>query len=152
MDFIKQDYSQTYYKISKKHGCFLTKHSLRNTNQLRMIQGRTGNSSASPGGTESIVRNIYSYQVPAMVGTNASTKEKHNLYNSTVQAISRGGGDSSTKVISLCARVFYMGTPVKTQAENGPSKLFDLRGQTLDTSDQEIFILKDSGLHDEAGK
>ena len=31
------------------------------------------------------------------------------------------------------------------------SKIFDLRGQTSDVSDQSIFILKDSGLHDEEG-
>ena len=83
-------------------------------NQLRMIQGRNGKSSASPGGTETIVWNICSYQVPDMVGTNASTNENHKFYNSTVQAISIGGGDCSTKVGSLCACYFDMGTPVKT--------------------------------------
>ena len=34
---------------------------------------------------------------------------------------------------------------------NGLSKLFDLRGQIIDVSDQAIFFLKDSGLHDEEG-
>ena len=45
-----------------------------------------------------------------------------------------------------------MGSPVKTHVENGLSKLFDFRGQTIDVSDQSIFILKDLGLHDEEGK
>ena len=45
-----------------------------------------------------------------------------------------------------------MGAPVKTQVENGLRKLFNLRGQTIDVSDQAVFILKDSGLHDEEGK
>ena len=53
-------------------------------NQPRMVQGRTGNSSVSPGGAETIVWNIYSYHVPAMVGTNASANKKHKFYNSTV--------------------------------------------------------------------
>ena len=35
-------------------------------------------------GTETIARNIYSYQVPAMVGTNVSTNENNKFYNSTV--------------------------------------------------------------------
>ena len=42
---------------------------------------------ASTGETETIVWNRCSYQVPAMVGTNAYTNENHKLYNSTVQAI-----------------------------------------------------------------
>ena len=41
---------------------------------------------------------------------------------------------------------------VKTQVENGLSKNFDFRGQTIDVYDQAIFILKYSGLHDEEGK
>ena len=45
-----------------------------------------------------------------------------------------------------------MGAPAKTQVENGISKIFDLRGQTIDVSDQAVFILKDSGIHDEEGK
>ena len=44
-----------------------------------------------------------------------------------------------------------MVSPVKTQVENGISKLFDFRGQTIDVSDQAIFILKDPGLHDDEG-
>ena len=60
-------------------------------NQMRMIQGRTGKSSASPGKTETIVWNRYSYLIPAMVGTNASTNENHKFYNSTVQVVSIGG-------------------------------------------------------------
>ena len=44
-----------------------------------------------------------------------------------------------------------MGALVKTQVKNGLSKLFDFRGQTIDFSDQSVFILKDPGLHDEEG-
>ena len=84
-----------------------------------------------------------------MVGTNASTNEKNKFYNSTVQAISRVGGDCDTKVGSLCARFVDMGSPVKTQVENGLSELFDFQGQTIDVPYQAVFILKDSGLHDE---
>ena len=40
-----------------------------------------------------------------------------------------------------------MGAPVKTQAENGLSNLFDFQGQTIHVSDQAVFILKDSSLH-----
>ena len=35
---------------------------------------------------------------------------------------------------------------------NGLSKLLDFRGQTIDVSDQSVFILKYSGLNDEEGK
>ena len=56
------------------------------------------------GGTGTISWYRYPYQVPAMVGTNASTNEKNEFYNSTVQAISREGGDCATKVGDLCAR------------------------------------------------
>ena len=45
-----------------------------------------------------------------------------------------------------------MGAPVKTQEENGLSKHFDLRGQTIDVSDQSAFALKDSGLSDTINK
>ena len=45
-----------------------------------------------------------------------------------------------------------MVSPVKTQVENGLSKLINLFGQTIDVSDQALFTLKDSGLHDEEGK
>ena len=87
-----------------------------------------------------------------MVGTHDSTNEKHKFYNSTVQDISRGGGDCATKFGSLCARFVDMEYPVNNQVGNGLSKLFYFRGQTIDVSDQAIFILKDSGLHDEEGK
>ena len=40
---------------------------------------------------------------------------------------------------------------MNTQVENGMSKLFGLRGQTIYVSDQAIFILKYSGLHDKEG-
>ena len=71
-------------------------------NQLRMSQGRTEKSSVYFGGTETVVWNICLYQVPEMMGTNITTNEKHKFYNSTVQDISRGGGDCNTKVGSLC--------------------------------------------------
>ena len=116
-------------------------------NQLRMSQGRTGESSASPGGTETILWNRYPYQIPAMVVTNASTNEKHKFYNSTVQAISRGGGDCNTKVGALCARFVDMVASVKTQVGNGLCKLFDFRVQTIDVYEQSVLILKYTGLH-----
>ena len=40
---------------------------------------------------------------------------------------------------------------MKTQVENGLSKLSNFLGQTIDMSDQAVFTLKDSGLHDEEG-
>ena len=99
----------------RRRGCFLTKHTLRNMNQLRMSRGRIEKIYASPGGTETIVWSIRSYQVPYMVGTNASTNKNHKFYKSTVPAISRGGGFCATKVGSLCARFVYMGSLDKTQ-------------------------------------
>ena len=77
-----------------------------------------------------------------MVGTNAFTNEKHKFYNTTFQAISIGGEDCTTKVGALCARFFYMGAPAKAQVENGLSKIFDFRGQTIDVSDQAVLTLK----------
>ena len=44
-----------------------------------------------------------------------------------------------------------MGAPVKTQVENELRNLFDFWGQTIDVSDQAIFILNDSGLYNEEG-
>ena len=41
---------------------------------------------------------------------------------------------------------------MKTQVENGLSKLFGFRGQTIDVSDQAVFTLKYLVLHDEEGK
>ena len=78
-----------------------------------------------------------------MVGTNTSTNKKHSYYNSTVQAISRRGGDCAKKVGSLCARFVDMGSPVKTKVENRLSNLFDFRGQTIDMSNKTVFTLKD---------
>ena len=46
-----------------------------------MSLGSTGKISAFPGGSETIVWNRFSYQVPAMVGTNDFTNEKHKFYN-----------------------------------------------------------------------
>ena len=87
-----------------------------------------------------------------MVGTNAYTKEKHKFYNLTVQDISREGGDFATKVGALCARFVDTAAPVKTQVENGLSKLFNFRCQKIDVSDQSILTLKHLGLHDEERK
>ena len=56
---------------------------------------------ASPGGTKTIVWNRCSYKVPVMVGTDDSINKNHKFYNSTVQAIPRGVGYYSTKVVSL---------------------------------------------------
>ena len=50
-----------------------------------------------------------------MVETNSFTYKKHKLYNTTVQEISIGGGDFTTKVGSLCDYFVDMGSPVKTQ-------------------------------------
>ena len=57
--------------------------------------------------------------------------------------------DCNTKVVDLCACFFNMGALVKPQVENGLSKIFAFQGQAIDMSDQNIFTLKDSGLHDE---
>ena len=69
-----------------------------------------------------------------------------------MQDISKGGGDCTTKVGSLCACFVDMGSPVKSQLENGLREIFDFWRQTIDMSDQASFILKDSVLHDEEGK
>ena len=68
-----------------------------------------------------------------------------------MQAISRGKRYCAKKVGALCACYVGIGSRVKTHVENGLSKLFDFWGQTIDLSDQENFILKDSDLHDEEG-
>ena len=44
-----------------------------------------------------------------------------------------------------------MGAPFKTQVDNDLSRISNLLGQTIDVSDQAVFILKDLGLHDEEG-
>ena len=73
-----------------------------------------------------------------MVVTNVSTNEKYKFYNSTVQAISRGGRYCATKFGALCALFVNMGSPVKNQVGNGISKLLDFRGQTIYVSDQSV--------------
>ena len=40
---------------------------------------------------------------------------------------------------------------MKTQVENGLSKLFGFQGLTIDVSDQAVFTLKCPGLHEEEG-
>ena len=69
-----------------------------------------------------------------------------------LQAISIGVGNCATKVGALCAIFVDMGTSVKTHVENGLSKLFNFWGQTIDVSDQAIFILNYSGLRDDERK
>ena len=96
VEFINQKYRQKYCIIKKRCGCLLTKHTFGYMNQMSMSQGKTGKSSASLEGPETIVWDRYSYQVPAMVRTNSYTKENNNFYDSTVQAISRGVGDCAT--------------------------------------------------------
>ena len=71
-----------------------------------------------------------------MVGTNDSTKKNHRFFNSTVQEISRGGGNCATKVGTLCTRFVEMRAPVKTQVENRVIKLFDFWRQTIDTPEK----------------
>ena len=121
-------------------------------NQMKIIQGRNGKRTSYMGETQIIVWNRYSYQVSDMFVINVSTNENQKFYNSTVQALSRGGGDCATKCVSLCARFIDVGARVKSQVENRLSKLFDFWGQNIDTSDRDIFTLKDLGFHDEEGK
>ena len=99
-------YRRKYCKFMKKSVCFLTKHSLRNTNQIRMSLARIGKSLASYGITETVLWDRYLHQVPEMVGTIASTNEKHNFYNSMGLLLLLRGGDCATKDISQCACFF----------------------------------------------
>ena len=78
-------------------------------NQIRMIRVSTGKISASYGGNKKLVWKRFSYQVPSMVGTSASTNKKKKFYNSTEQDISREGGDCATNFGYLRSRCFYMG-------------------------------------------
>ena len=110
-------------------------------NQFIMSRGRTGKRPASHWGAETVVRNKCSYQVPSVVGTNASTNKKHKFYNPMVQAISGEGGYCATKVGVICARFGAMGSLVKNQANNWLNNLFDFRGDTIDVSDQYVFTL-----------
>ena len=87
---------------------------LKNMNHLRMSQERTGKSHSCSGVTETVVRNRCWYQVPEIVGTNASTNENHKFYNSKVQAISRGGVYCAIEVGALCIH-FLSRIPGKNQ-------------------------------------
>ena len=49
----------------------------------------------------------------------------------------------------MCSHFFDMGAPVKTQVENGISKLLNFWVNNIDVSDQSVFSLSDSGLYDE---
>ena len=66
-------------------------------NKLRICLGGCPKNTAYNVVTEKLVWNKCSYQVPVRVVINASTK-KHRFYNSTVQEISRGGGNCAAKV------------------------------------------------------
>ena len=70
--------------------------------------------------------------------SNAYTNEKYKFYNSTVQVISRVRGDCAAKFGSLCHRFVDVVSPVKTQLENGLSKIVDFWVQTIDVSDQAV--------------
>ena len=69
-----------------------------------------------------------------------------------MQAISRGGGYGATKFGALCDRFVDMGVPVRTQVENAFYKIFGLQGQTIDVTDQAVFISWDLVLHNEEGE
>ena len=79
-----------------------------------MSQGRTEKVSIYYQVTETVVCNRCLYKVPEMVGTNAYTNENHKFYNSMVPFIPRGGGDSTTKVGTLCACFVDMVSPEKS--------------------------------------
>ena len=66
-----------------------------------------------------------------------------------VQDISRVVGNCVTKIEALCEIFVDMGVLVKTQVKNGLDKLFDFCGQKNDMSDQAIFTLADTCIHDE---
>ena len=102
----EQNYWQKDFKIMKKSVRFLTEHSPRKTNQLRMSLVRTENLSEYFGVTETVVWNICLFQVPAMVGTSAYTNLNHKFYKSMVQAISGCGGYCAAKVRALCTHFF----------------------------------------------
>ena len=84
-----------------------------------------------------------------MVGTNNYTNKNHKLYNLTVQAISRWGGDCAAKVESLFAYFVDMESLAKTHVGNWLSKIFNFQGQTIDVPGQAVFTLKYLVFHDE---
>ena len=45
-----------------------------------------------------------------------------------------------------------MVSPLKTQVVNGLDRLFGLWGHNIDVSDQDVFILKNTGLRNDEGK
>ena len=121
-------------------------------NQLRIIQESTGKIVASSRGTETVVWNRCPYLVTSMVGTNNPTNEKDKSYKKTAQAIIRRGQDCATKVGALCARFVDIVDPVKTHVKNGLNKIFDLQGQSIDVSDQDLFVLTHESLHEKEGR
>ena len=86
-----------------------------------------------------------------MVVTNSSTNKKHKFYYSTVQVISRAGVYCATKAGSMYAPFVDMEAPVKIQLKNGLLNIFNVQGHTIYVSDQVVFTLKYSGLHNEEG-
>ena len=79
-------------------------------------------------------------------------KQKPQVLELNGAVISSGGVDCATKVGALCAQFVEILAPVKPQVENCLSNIFNLWVQTIGVSDQDVFTLKDSGLHDEKGK
>ena len=95
-------------------------------NQLIMVRGRTGKITVSPSRTEAVVCNRCEYQFPEIVGSDISTNNNCIFHISTVIVVSIVVGDCIKKIGSLCAYFVDMVSLVKTQVENGMSRLFNL--------------------------
>ena len=80
-----------------------------------------------------------------MLGTNVPTNDKYKLHNATVQAISWGVVDFSTKVGTLWLHIVYMVYLVETQVLNRLYNIFYLWCQYIDVSDQAIFLINGYG-------
>ena len=91
--------------------------------------------------TETLMWNRCSYQVPVIFVTNESTNDNNKFYNMMVQYISWGWGDCDTKFVALRDRFFETRYPEKHRYENGLFKIFDLREQNVDVSNQAVFFL-----------
>ena len=85
-----------------------------------------------------------------MVGINASTNEIIGYKTKHFRPF-QDKEKTAPQRLEPCTPFFDMGAPFKTQVENGISKLFDFWSQTIDVSDQAIFILNYFGLHYEEG-
>ena len=86
-----------------------------------------------------------------MVGTNASTNENHKFYNSTVQAISIGGGDCATNFGDLCACFFIWEPRLKSRCKMVSLRSFVSEGRPLMCLNEPFFTLKDLVIHYEEG-